>query len=62
MVGRQIRERVRVQVPPSAPSRHKRELTAFVRYCAQRIEKDLGVRERWAVRVTEIAKRWRSIQ
>lgn len=40
-----------MRVPPSASSKHERELGAFARYCAQRIEKDVGEREQWVVEI-----------
>jgi hypothetical protein len=47
--------RIEVRVPPGASSKHERELAAFARYCAQRIEKDMGEREHWVIEIS-IAK------
>lgn len=45
------RERIVLDLDRGANPRQKRELGAFVRYCVERIERDLGPRERWAVRI-----------
>jgi hypothetical protein len=42
-------KRVEVRLPLTASARQERELGAFVRYCIQRIEKDLGERQVWTV-------------
>jgi hypothetical protein len=44
-------ERIDVRVPTSASAKAERELGAFARYCVQRIEKDLGERQRWLVSI-----------
>jgi hypothetical protein len=44
--------RIVVRVPPGASGKHERELGAFARYCAQRIEKDMGERERWIIEIS----------
>ena len=49
---RSRRERIVLDLHRGASPRQKRELGAFVRYCVERIERDLGPRERWAVRIT----------
>ena len=38
-------------MPPTASVKQERELGAFVRYCIQRIEKDLGERQQWRVEI-----------
>jgi hypothetical protein len=43
--------RIEVRVPPTASAKHERELAAFARYCAQRIEKDMGEREHWIIEI-----------
>lgn len=55
MVVGSRRERIVVELPRGASFRHRRELGAFVRYCVRRIEKDLGPRDRWTVRITELS-------
>lgn len=42
---------VEVRLPPTASVKQERELGAFVRYCIQRIEKDLGERQQWRVEI-----------
>jgi hypothetical protein len=49
---RSRRERIVLDLHRGASPRQKRELGAFVRYCVERIERDLGPRERWAIRIT----------
>ena len=44
-------KRIDVRVPPNASAKQERELGAFARYCVQRIEKDLGERQRWDVEI-----------
>lgn len=46
------RKRVEVRMQRSATARHERELSAFSRYCVQRIEKDLGERQQWIVEIS----------
>lgn len=41
--------RVRVSLPPSVSDRQRRELSAFARYCARRIERELGTIEGWMI-------------
>lgn len=36
-------------LPRRVSERQRRELGAFARYCAKRIERDLGTTERWTV-------------
>ena len=36
-------------LPPSVSERQRRDLGAFARYCARRIERELGTTERWSV-------------
>lgn len=52
MVAGSKHERLEIELHRGASPRQKRELGAFVRYCVERIERDLGVQERWAVRIT----------
>ena len=46
-----IHKRIDVRVPPHIGNRQARELIAFSRYCVQRIEKELGERQRWVVAI-----------
>ncbi len=46
------RKWIAVEMARSTSIRHQRELDGFVRYCALRIEKELGQRECWTVRIT----------
>lgn len=48
--------RIRVVLPPTVSTRQRRELGAFARYCAQRIERDLGVLDQWTVSVVTGAR------
>jgi hypothetical protein len=43
--------RIEVRLPANASLRQTRELGAFARYCVQRIEKELGERQRWLVEI-----------
>ena len=42
---------VKVSLPPGVTERQRRELGAFARYCAKRIEQQLGVDESWSVSI-----------
>jgi hypothetical protein len=52
MVARtRAHERLEVQLPAHASARQQRELGAFARYCALRIERELGECEAWCIEV-----------
>jgi hypothetical protein len=44
-------ERIAVEVPERASLRQQRELGAFARYCIMRVERELGERESWVVKI-----------
>jgi hypothetical protein len=48
---------VDVRSPEGASLRQQRELTAFARYCVQRIEKELGPHE-WLIEITMTRSRY----
>ncbi len=52
MVAGAKHERIVIHLHRGASPRQQRELGAFVRYCVERIERDLGVQDRWSVRIT----------
>lgn len=53
MVAEAKHDRIVVDLQGGASSRHLRELAAFVRFCVARIERDVGIQERWAVRIAQ---------
>ena len=53
MVVRAIaQERITIRVDTRDSSRQQRELRAFVHYCVERLEKQLGVQDAWIVHIT----------
>jgi hypothetical protein len=47
----ETQDRIEVELVPDRSEPRKRQLGGFVRYCVSRLEKELGAREHWKVRV-----------
>ncbi|HEY4180893.1 MAG TPA: hypothetical protein VGM90_28820 [Kofleriaceae bacterium] len=49
VVRSRVKERIEARFPESTSARQVRELGAFARYCAHRVERDLGQYDAWII-------------
>lgn len=54
---RNRKENVEVNAAAGMSDRQRKELEAFARYCATRLERELGVIEGWSVRIERYGRR-----
>jgi hypothetical protein len=52
MIKSGVRDRITVVFPEHASPKQQHELGAFVRYCIQRLERELGVHDSWCVSIS----------